>query len=865
MVFYCFFLLFNELAIFLISFFKAAGDEFHEASITIPPSYNYQPPAPQVAQIPVIKNDLPTPTSTRETSLSSLGTPVQQEVSLKPPGTFTSSPQADKAAESISSSKSISSESQRTTTTEISPSETLKPEVPAEVEFKTSPIKSSSTENHILSSEKPISTETTVEGIAKTESGEGEPKSTSSLEALSSTQDASISKPTASLTAFRPSSISEPSTSSFIKPVTTFIKLTPTTSSTKASPHISSRIKNRHHHHKRKHHHHNNKTIKTLLLKNSNKPNTIQLFTPLTSKITTRQRKTKNRHHRRNPPTKAVKMSNITIERQPVPFMEDLDEVNDSTMIKSNEGEKRTPLTDDLGGKNVLGSTSVKDNEKTTDIKDKNITQNTTLPLSTEEAKLQQNSSNNATEKSTSVNNLTSSNDTTDLPTTSTTEGGSKKSNIIDDSLTMDVGGGTTEEEEYTEVDSISLSSGSGSGEGEQKVSSTTTGTGYMTGQAEAESEDLLAGWIDEKLGIKNHHKHHHSANAVKRNNFNRKPIRTLDGHRIRKRTAEYSETRESIGDRKKEGIYTGSREHFESMYRKCNASKIFEVRKNSLATLTISTNNKQFRGFEHVRVNEIKVFLHGVKTDNGFVQVKIRSGSFMHDKIGNKKKNFVAQRWEKDFRYSLEDMMNVQPTHKFPAKIEADSYHNQNPMDFEPTPFTTWIVSISSEVNPGLDLSGLTSIEMLFSGSLRPSPENDVRKEKNYFDRITAASDATLGDHNNSTISLLRSSHLITSTVEGSGIATKDEIDPTKKMKIFTRRRNMKKIRKRKGQKKKVHKKKQQKHFTNVTLDTIQSHIKKFARVVFNSTGDGFVNRPTKQLEKIENEKKKPFITWYG
>ena len=451
----------------------------------------------------------------------------------------------------------------------------------------------------------------------------------------------------------------------------------------------------------------------------------------------------------------------------------------------------------------------------------------------------------------------------------------------------------------------------------------------------EVETEDLLGSWIDEGLGLSSpHHKHHHTVSDVaKRNKLSHKPIRTLDGRRVRRKTTkdpvqvkysgkipDFEEDKidlltntitgsdltaekssfvfgestipDKLGNRVKRYLVNqdtaSSREHFESMYRKCNASKIFEVRQNSLATLTISTNNKQFRGFERVRVDQIKVFLHGIKTDNGFVQVRIRSGSFMHDKVRNKKKNYVAQRWEKDFRYNIDDVSTVEPTKKFPAKIEADTYHNRNSMDFQPTPFTTWIISVSSELNPGLDLSGLTSIEMLFSGSLISSLTSEIQKQTNFFDRLTKhKANSTSTTYSTKTLKQQQDQGQKQQKQKPVITSNTNEIDASaKKMKISTRKRKnnsqKNKQKHRKGSQSKLKKKPKNninnnknknnnskkiltsKFVKTSLVDSIQSHIKKFAKVVFNSTGEGFINKPTKQIEKIEKEKKKPFITWY-
>ena len=653
----------------------------------------------------------------------------------------------------------------------------------------------------------------------------------------------------------------------------------------------------RKHHHHRRHHHKLTTTTTTTTegLKNTTtKPTAIKTSlakTHLTTK-TAKTSKLMSQSNKNRNPTKAIKMSNI---RQPVPFMELIDTNDDddkamdsTTAINSNDTVISSP---DSGSTKdsfaVINSNATviasPDNEN---IREDGKTDTTVSSLSgiqdvrekpnsntTITASFDENTAENQTKPSNSFENTNSS-----TPITMNNVN-NKKSDIIDDSLAYD----DTSSAEGADDEKLSPAND------EKKKSN------VDSEEVETETDDLLAGWIDEKLGLSNTH---HTANASKRNHLGHKPIRTLDGHRVRRTTINpekesneneletkieslakqimpktssdwvtkttgeaviiESKTNKLENKMKRDLTYTkSSREHFESMYRKCNASKIFEIRQNSLATLTISTNNKQFRGFERIRVNEIKVFLHGIKTDNGFVQVKIRSGSFMHDKINNKKQNFVAQRWEKDFRYNLDDMKTVEPTKKFPAKIEADSYHNRNSMDFHPTPFTTWIISVSNELNPGLDLSGLTSIEMLFSGSLIPSPTTEIQRQKNFFDRI--------GHHskNSSTTSTILQQEK-QKQQQQQQVVSSDEIDPTKKMKITKRRQ--KNNFKSKRQKKKLHKSNHDKvKILNTSLNFIQSHINKFSRVVFNSTGDGFTNRPTKQLERIENEKKKPFITWDG
>lgn len=189
------------------------------------------------------------------------------------------------------------------------------------------------------------------------------------------------------------------------------------------------------------------------------------------------------------------------------------------------------------------------------------------------------------------------------------------------------------------------------------------------------------------------------------------------------------------------------TREQFETIFRKCNASKVVELKKNNFATVSLSLFNKPFRPFDRVRIEEVKVFLHGAKTATGFMEVKIESESILQDRLDEKKFTFLAKKWNRVFRYKIPK--NSEPSSSA-YEMKADNHNNRSPLALLPTPFTTWIISVSNEHNPGLDLSALTSIEILFTGSFLVNSQRDIKKElPDFFQEIKKEKQQYLNEQN--------------------------------------------------------------------------------------------------------------------
>lgn len=192
-------------------------------------------------------------------------------------------------------------------------------------------------------------------------------------------------------------------------------------------------------------------------------------------------------------------------------------------------------------------------------------------------------------------------------------------------------------------------------------------------------------------------------------------------------------------------GIET--REEFETMFRKCNASKVVELRENNVASVSLSLYNKQFRAFDKVRIEEVKVFLHGAQTSSGFLEVQIESESILQDRLGNRKYIFTGEKWNRLFRYKIPRKTE---TLRSAYEIKADIHTSRTPLTLVPTPFTTWLISVPIEQNPGLDLSGLTSIEILFSGSFIVNSKIDLGSNiPDFFQNIKKEKEEYLKEKN--------------------------------------------------------------------------------------------------------------------
>ena len=137
-----------------------------------------------------------------------------------------------------------------------------------------------------------------------------------------------------------------------------------------------------------------------------------------------------------------------------------------------------------------------------------------------------------------------------------------------------------------------------------------------------------------------------------------------------------------------------------------CLSSKISHLIDQQSITFSIPLHHKQFNIFDRVRIEEVKILIHGAKTKSGMLTVNIESSGISQDWMDGQNFTFLGDKWRRTFRYDLSSTTSDQ------YEIKGDihqSYKNQFNL---PTPFTNWIVTIPETHNEGLDLSKVTNIE---------------------------------------------------------------------------------------------------------------------------------------------------------
>ena len=164
--------------------------------------------------------------------------------------------------------------------------------------------------------------------------------------------------------------------------------------------------------------------------------------------------------------------------------------------------------------------------------------------------------------------------------------------------------------------------------------------------------------------------------------------------------------------------------------YQKCLSSKIYELVQNNMIRFHVSLNDDEFRRFNRIRVDEIKVFIKGIKTKRNTAHVNIETSTIFQDRFRAENFTFHANSWKRSFRY------NINPSSCEDYVILRGNIQEEFSEDINfPSIFTTWTISLPEEKNEGLDLSNVTEIDILFSGSLVVSDYHLSRKSSKKID----------------------------------------------------------------------------------------------------------------------------------
>ena len=150
----------------------------------------------------------------------------------------------------------------------------------------------------------------------------------------------------------------------------------------------------------------------------------------------------------------------------------------------------------------------------------------------------------------------------------------------------------------------------------------------------------------------------------------------------------------------------------FKRKYFNCLSSNVYELKTNHETSISISLDNEEFRRFDRVRIEDVKVILHGATTTEEYIEVVVENQGVVEDRLNDQTFVFTGDKWKRIIRYKGE---GIDTKYEIKGNVHGE-FANKF---YSPTPFSTWLISVSSKPDSGLNLAGLTSIELMFSGSL--------------------------------------------------------------------------------------------------------------------------------------------------
>ncbi|MDF2966060.1 MAG: hypothetical protein K0Q51_1448 [Rickettsiaceae bacterium] len=121
------------------------------------------------------------------------------------------------------------------------------------------------------------------------------------------------------------------------------------------------------------------------------------------------------------------------------------------------------------------------------------------------------------------------------------------------------------------------------------------------------------------------------------------------------------------------------------------------------------------FGQMAEIRIAHARPYLNNAKTDNGKLVLSITHGS--DEKFvskNNQKFDFIHPHYTMPFKYNLNDRSDINVDPDFSINVSADESKNLQPIM---SPFTTWTIAIDPIDNPGLEISGVDRIDLVFDG----------------------------------------------------------------------------------------------------------------------------------------------------
>lgn len=141
--------------------------------------------------------------------------------------------------------------------------------------------------------------------------------------------------------------------------------------------------------------------------------------------------------------------------------------------------------------------------------------------------------------------------------------------------------------------------------------------------------------------------------------------------------------------------------------------------------SFVLPLDDTQFIGLNRVRLTRVRAWLAGVKNgSNTSINVTIRTTGNYQDRLDGVNYQFTAKPLHRTFEYIVNNQQTGS-SYTFGkdlyghVEVDGDVDNEVRYAYFEPTPFSLWTIALDKDINPGIDISGLTSITMEFAGSI--------------------------------------------------------------------------------------------------------------------------------------------------
>lgn len=168
----------------------------------------------------------------------------------------------------------------------------------------------------------------------------------------------------------------------------------------------------------------------------------------------------------------------------------------------------------------------------------------------------------------------------------------------------------------------------------------------------------------------------------------------------------------------------------------RCSIGRLEKFINQRTISVEIPVNYKEdFTNYERIRVDDVRVFFNGIKTSNGKVVVRIASPGIIKDRYESDVYKFYGSQWVRSYEYCGKDIKRADSSKDYdPFEVSQDcntkdyksllstrTHPDFKGFHLKPSLFSTWIISVPTELNPGLDVQSVESVEINFSGSLIP------------------------------------------------------------------------------------------------------------------------------------------------